>query len=547
MKKIFAVVVLLACLLQITVSCSKKDGEQSTLPTPTEKPTEPQIPDQKEELALNILDDGYRNWYQIYVYGFYDSDGDGVGDINGVTQKLDYIKDMGYNGIWLMPVMPSEMYHGRDVQSFCDIADELGDTDDFDSLIKTAHTKGIDVLIDLGLNTTSTEHPYFAGAVDFILENGAVGGEYGDCYSFSTEADGNISGSDYGYETSDGLPKINLDSELWRSEITNVMRYWLEERGVDGFRLTDTVKYYFDDDKNIEFLTWFNSKAKEISPECYILGELFINDNKTVAKYYASGIDSFQLFSYADATGMLAHYLRISSGEMLGKLMEDSQTVFEKNITTTFLSGNSLSNRPATYTSSGVASIKMLAGIQMVCSGSISTFYGDEIGMVSKGGVNNDASKYIGIKWTDSLSDEGYCDVATNGAENSYIYASVQRQQNDPNSILNFYKGMLRLRNAFPSLARGKVDNIELIGNTSVCVIQKTYGDEKITVIVNLARPTDPQDVSTGAREVTLDKKVLGYSDIAAQICAYDISYEAEYNSEMDMLVMPPYSIVIMK
>ena len=112
-----------------------------------------------------IIDDNYRTWYEVFVYSFFDSDGDGIGDLNGLTEKLDYINDgdpatdtdLGCNGIWLMPVMPSTTYHKYDVTDYCDIDPEYGTMDDFKNLIAACHERGINVIIDLVMNHTSSQ------------------------------------------------------------------------------------------------------------------------------------------------------------------------------------------------------------------------------------------------------------------------------------------------------------------------------------------------------------------------------------------------------
>ena len=118
----------------------------------------------KYKQDLNIIDDNYRNYYEIFVYSFYDSNGDGIGDLNGVTQKLDYIQDMGFNGIWLMPVMPSTTYHKYDVKDYCAIDSQYGTIDDFKNLVDECHKRGINVVIDMVINHTSSSHQWFIKA-----------------------------------------------------------------------------------------------------------------------------------------------------------------------------------------------------------------------------------------------------------------------------------------------------------------------------------------------------------------------------------------------
>ncbi len=124
---------------------------------------------------LNVIDDNYRNYYEIFVLSFYDSDGDGVGDLNGVTEKLDYIKDMGFNGIWLMPIMPSPTYHKYDVIDYCAIDKQYGTIDDFKKLVEECHKRDIRLVIDFVINHSSTKNEWFIQAKDYLkgLEAGA--------------------------------------------------------------------------------------------------------------------------------------------------------------------------------------------------------------------------------------------------------------------------------------------------------------------------------------------------------------------------------------
>ena len=127
---------------------------------------------QPQQATAVASDDKYRNFYEIFVYSFCDSDGDGIGDINGITQKLDYLNDgdpnggddLGIDGIWLMPIMPSPSYHKYDVTDYYDIHPDYGTLEDFERFTAECEKRGIDVIIDLVLNHTSSEHPWFIAA-----------------------------------------------------------------------------------------------------------------------------------------------------------------------------------------------------------------------------------------------------------------------------------------------------------------------------------------------------------------------------------------------
>ena len=119
----------------------------------------------EEDLTTtNIIEDNYRNYYEIFVRSFNDSDMDLIGDLNGVINKLDYIKDLGYNGIWLMPINPSGSYHKYDVDDYYAIDKSYGTLDDFKNLISECHKRNIKLIIDLVLNHSSKANPYFSKA-----------------------------------------------------------------------------------------------------------------------------------------------------------------------------------------------------------------------------------------------------------------------------------------------------------------------------------------------------------------------------------------------
>ena len=530
MKRIISAILLTSLLLSTLSSCwwKKTDNDDDN--------------GNENEVTLNIIDDKYRNWYEIFVYSFFDTNNDGIGDLNGVTAKLDYIKEMGFNGIWLMPIHPSPTYHKYDVTDYYSIHPDYGTLDDFKKLIDEAHKRGIRVIIDLVVNHTSDGHPWFKSACDYIRKNGAPGGEWGDFYNFRITDNGayhSVSGSQYKYEGQfwSGMPDLNLDSENVRSEIKKIMSFWLKDYNVDGFRLDAVTSYYTGNlQGNIDFLSWINTEAKKIKPEAYIVGEAWVGNDYTIDRYYESGCDSFFLFTGSQAGGTIATAVKQSSGADVGELFITLQETYGDAILAPFL-GNHDTMRPGSFMP-GIDNVKMAAGVMAMMNGGIFVYYGEEIGMISKGGNNSDPAKRIAMKWEAKNIYEGHCYLPPENTpidETSYYYPSLAEQREDANSILNYYKEAMELRNRFPSIARGTVTYYPEGQNNYICVITKEYQDEKITIVFNM---------DTFEQVVTLDKDAFGYTELVGELFAAGGEFSYDENGA---LVMPPQSIAIFK
>ena len=499
-------------------------------------------PNGTDKVTLNVIDDSYRNWYEIFVYSFYDTNNDGIGDLNGVTAKLDYIKEMGFNGIWLMPIHPSPTYHKYDVTDYYAIHEDYGTIEDFKRLMEEAHKRDIRVILDLVVNHTSDSHPWFTSACSYIRQNGAPGGEYGDFYNFritDNNAYHDVSGTPYSYEGQfwSGMPDLNLNSDKVREEIKDIMRFWLTDCDVDGFRLDAVTSYYTGDlQGNIDFLSWLNTEAKRIKPQAYIVGEAWVGSDYTIDRYYESGCDSFFLFTGSQAGGSIATAVKQSSGKAVGELFVDLQDTYGDAILAPFL-GNHDTMRPGSFMP-GKENVKMAAGVLSMMNGGVFVYYGEEIGMISKGGNSSDPAKRIAMKWEAKNIYEGCCYLPPENTpvdESSYYYPSVAEQEADADSILNYYKKAMELRNRFPSIARGTVTSYPEGQNNYICVIQKEYQDEKITIVFNM----DSFD-----QTVTLDKDTLGYSELVGELYAAGGAFSFDKNGA---LLMPPQSIAILK
>lgn len=164
-------------------------------------------------------------FYEIFVRSFYDTDNDGIGDFNGIIQKLDYLESLGVTAIWLMPIHPSPSYHGYDVLDYYAVNPEYGTMDDFKTLLEEAHKRDIRIIIDLVLNHTSSQHPWFLEA------NSDPNSPYRDYYVWEDESKGSgwhkgKHGYYYGLFWG-GMPDLNYNNPAVTGDMLNVTEYWL--------------------------------------------------------------------------------------------------------------------------------------------------------------------------------------------------------------------------------------------------------------------------------------------------------------------------------
>ena len=188
--------------------------------------------------------------YQIYPRSFCDSNGDGIGDLNGITSKLDYLKELGVDVIWLSPVYKSPNDdNGYDISDYQDIMDEFGTIEDFDRMLATAHEKGIKIMMDLVVNHTSDEHKWFIESRkstdnpyrDYYIwrpakEDGSLPNNWGSCFSGPAWEYDKTTDMYFLHLFSKKQPDLNWDNPVVRQEVFDMMNWWLE-KGVDGFRM----------------------------------------------------------------------------------------------------------------------------------------------------------------------------------------------------------------------------------------------------------------------------------------------------------------------
>lgn len=455
------------------------------------------------EGSTSVLEDKYRTTYEIFPYSFRDSNGDGIGDLQGIKEALDYLNDgkeetttdLGVNELWLTPVHPSPTYHKYDVKDYQDIDPAFGTMEDFDELLAACHQRGIRLIMDLVLNHTSVEHPWFVNAATYLAsleddeEPDPAECPYLEYYHFtrtreegsaeldlSKYASGNNSKGKWFYEARfwEGMPDLNLDSEAVRKEITDISKYWLE-KGVDGFRLDAVLFYYTNsNDQNIKFLTWFNDMVKGINPDAYIVGECWTGKS-TYAQYYASGIDSLFDFAFAAGDGAIAKFI---NGGYTADVVVDTLAAEgaqfgeygEAYIDAPFFTNHDTARGAGFFANDDGSKVKMAQAMNLLMTGNAFLYYGEELGMR---GAGRDENKRAPMYWSDEKA-ECMCKGPADMEAFDMIYPSLEEQTADENSILNFIRALIRVRNTYPVIARGAVTKASGICEGKVAAFVKS-------------------------------------------------------------------------
>lgn len=515
-----------------------------------------------QSTAKTIMKTANRNFYEIFVYSFSDSDGDGIGDLKGVEQKLDYLNDgnpdtdgdLGMNGIWLMPIMPSTTYHKYDVTDYYNIDKEYGTLDDFKSLIAECDERDINVIIDLVMNHTSSKHPWFTQAYEYYQSLG--GGEapdpaicpYADYYHFTKEPGENeypVEGTDWYFEAQfwSEMPDLNLENEEVRDEFDQITSFWLD-LGVSGFRL-DAVQEYETGktEENIDILTWFVTMTKEKAPDAYVVGEVW-NDMSVYIQYYRSGIDSCFDFAFAGQSGMIADTIKNANNRNASSFGKAQENIYNriKEVNTQavdapFYTNHDMSRSAGYYSGeNSERQAKIALAMNQLMSGNSFLYYGEELGMKGSG---KDENKRAPMYWEADADAAGMCNGPADMDAVKMKYGSLREQQEDGNSVYHFVKETLRLRNAFPEIAGGDVFFEENYSDEDICIIRKSLQNQEILIIYNISANERTLDLAG----ITLNGKALQKSGLAGMLLT-DSSPVRMKNAK---ITMPAYAIALIQ
>lgn len=489
-------------------------------------------------------DDNYRVWYEIFVYSFCDSDGDGYGDLQGVISKLDYLKELGVGGIWLMPIHPSTTYHKYNVTNYYKIAPAYGTMEDFEALIAACKERDIKVILDLVVNHTGSAHEWFQTVYNY-LQSLPAGKEPSveDCpylayYNINTTGGTGyraITGTPYYYECQFAaeMPDLNLDNPALRSEIENIMKFWMD-KGVAGFRL-DAAKEFFtgNSDKNIEVLSWLQSAAEAIDPDAYMVAEVW-SDFTQITDYYASGITSIFNYPFGDSMGKI---IKVVNNAGASAMVNSFATALEKAdaaylskhpgyIDAPFLSNHDV-GRIGDFTSGKAERTKLAGAMNLLMSGAAFVYYGEEIGMVSGG--SNDPSKRAPMLWN-AEGDEGVTKRPPECAlPMEYPFGSLEEQMTDTHSVYWYYRQAIAIRNALPVISHGRPTAETALNKGCISAVRKTWNEESCLILMNIDKEAAQVDLSAYgdwklAASLSADGNAVAMNGALLELPAYGVA-----------------------
>jgi alpha-amylase len=460
-------------------------------------------------------------FYEVFVRSYFDTNADGKGDLNGLISKLDYLndgnpetnQDLGIDALWLMPIMPSPSYHGYDVTDYYDVESDYGNRQQFRNLIDGAHARGIRVIIDLVLNHSSSQHPWF------VASKSSVSSPNRDWYVWSTTDPGFSGpwGQQVWHQSTNnwyygifwgGMPDLNYKTPAVQQEMKHVTRYWIDSMHVDGFRL-DAIQYLVEDGNQLfgvpetfSYLQDWKSDFSNSNPDVMAVGEVW-SQTPVVVPYIQPGL--LDLCFEFELAGSIISSINAASPDNFQNQLETVLQSYPQGKYATFLTNHDM-NRSNDQLGGSVLKNKLAASVYLTLPGTPFLYYGEEIGMA---GTGIDEMKRKPMQWS-SAAKAGF----TTGnpwisVNSNYTEVNVADQQSYNGSLLATYKNLIQVRHEYAALAEGDCKLIvdtdsDLVGYirytpTDLLLVVHNFGDNTIS---NLDLSFPPSGISGGTYAV---------------------------------------------
>lgn len=448
-------------------------------------------------------------FYEIFVRSFADSDGDGIGDFDGLIAKLDYLNDgdpattadLGIDGIWLMPVFEATSYHGYDTVDYETIERDFGSNADFQRFLDEAHARGIRVILDLVLNHTGVEHPWFVESAsspvalrrDWYVWSAADPG-WNQPWGGSWPSWHERNGAYYYGAFWGGMPDLNYRNPDAKAEMFRLARYWLEQ-GVDGYRL-DATRYLVetgpgeagqaDTAETHQVLRELSTAVRLTRPEAMLVAENTVN-TPTLATYFGStaviaGGDEMPMnFNFSLASSIVEGVRDGNANRIRDTLIEVLREFPPGVLDTPFLTNHD-QTRLSTVLGHDPGKLRNAAAVLLTLPGVPFLYYGEEVGL-RNGPTSADESKRTPMPWTSAggfTTGDPWHPYAPGLATDN-----VAAQIEDPTSLLAYYRSWIAARKRSSGLQKGEI--VPLHGDSRVLAFVRESADEQVLVIHNLS------------------------------------------------------------
>lgn len=447
----------------------------------------------------SVSNEGGSAFYQIFVSSFCDSNGDGVGDLNGITSKLDYLQDLGVSYLWLTPVHPSPSYHKYDVMDYYGIDSSFGTLDDFDNLVTKAKDHHIGIVMDMVFNHCSVQSSWFKTwqAAASTSPKGSHSEDF--CYQRPTGSSvptgyfaDLVTGLWVEGRFSETMPEFNLDTASVREEFAKIMKYWID-RGVAGFRYDACTYYYYGNPtNNVAFMKWLVQTVQDYKPGTYQVGETWVMDQGSLNNYCSSGMHCFNFpTSEGSARGSVGYIEGYADG---GKRWTNSLPNVQSGIKDAggiepvYFVTNHDQDRWGGYFSNhkeySDAYRKVTVTSYLLTPGTPFMYYGEEIAMRGvRGSEQTDAARRQAMLWGEG---ETKCKQPENFTYSDQVTVGVKEARADSWSLLNHYRKVLSIRNKYNSLFRNGTYSKVDATNDNIMEFQIVDGTTTRYLVTNL-------------------------------------------------------------
>ncbi|MCK6546266.1 DUF3459 domain-containing protein [Myxococcota bacterium] len=449
-------------------------------------------------------------FYEVFVRSFQDSNGDGKGDLAGLISRLDYLNDgdpatdtdLGVDALWLMPIFESPSYHGYDTTDYEKVEPDYGTNADLDRLIAEAHRRGIKIVVDLVLNHTSREHPWFVESAssptspkrDWYVWS-ATKLPWGQPWNEAGTTWHAKNGAYYYGVFWEGMPDLNFRNAEVRAEAKRLAAHWIQ-RGIDGYRL-DATRHLIetgpgqtgqnDTEETKAFLRELAAHVRTVRPDAALIGENW-TETPIIAQYYGStealpGGDMLPLNFDFPLAGKIIHSVRSGDAKWVAEKIAEIQRTYPAGATDVPFLTNHDMKRVATQLEEDTGKLKSAAALLLTLPGTPFLYYGEEVGL-RNGPIDHDEAKRTPMPWDASVGG-GF----TTGTP-WYTFApgkestNVAAQEKSADSLLQHYRRLIQLRQRTPVLRRGELRLVAADG--PVLAFLRTRGRDRALVVHNL-------------------------------------------------------------